>query len=358
MAIGSGLSAQLGIKAESVWGTPVTVDKFYELMSSSLVWTPTWVEGQGLRAGATFKRDGRTQQTRTTVEGDIGMEMVTKGGMGLLFKHALGSGITTPTQIALTTAYKQHHFPLTKQALGLTIQVGKPEPGGTVQPHTYEGCKITSWEFSVSDGEKAQISFTFDGQDELTATGLAVASYPASLETFTFKDSNLFQIAGTTSIVSNEFSWGGSPVTPSAIVRSFTIRGETPLANERYGLGNSGIKAEQIENDIPTITGTLEAEYVRADYYTIFKAGTSTGMKVRLQHGDAGSANPYELSFTMPKVKFKNVPTPVDGPDILTSSVEFEAYHDDTLTTLSGVNAGASTALEVRLVSTDTTLAG
>lgn len=357
MAIGSGLSGQLGIKAETTWGTPVTVDKFYEFNSASLSWEPTWVEGQGLRAGATYKRDTRTQQTRFGVTGDVAMEYVTKGGMGLLWKHALGSGITAPAAIALTTAFSQSHFPLSKQGFGLTIQVGKPQPDGTVKPHTFEGCKITSWEFSVSDGDKASITFTFDGQDELTATALAAATYPTGLETFTFKDANSFTLGGTVAITGNAFTWTGGTA-PSAIVRSFTIRGETPMSTERYGLGNSGAKSEQIENDIPTITGTLEAEYIASDYYTIFKAGTSQSMKLRMQRGDAGGANPFELSFTMPKVKFKNVPTSVDGPDIVTSSVEFEAYHDDSISGFTGVNVGASTALEVKVVSSDTTLAG
>ncbi len=356
MPIGSGLSSQLGVKAETTWGTAVTVDRFFEFNSAGLQWEPTWVEGQGLRAGVLYKRDGRTQQTRFTVSGDVELEHVQKGGMGLLWKHALGSGITVPTVIGATTAFKQHHFPLSKQGLGLTMQVGKPEPSGTVRPHTFEGCKITSWEFSVSDGEKAMLSLSFDGQDEATATALAVATYDSGLETFTSLNANQLLLGGTVAVVANEFTYTGGTA-PAGIVRGFTLRGENPMATERHGLGNAGAKSEQIENDIPTITGTLEAEYTQADYYSIFKAGTSTSLRLRLQRGDAGTGNPFELSFTMPKIKFKNVPTPVEGPDILTSSVDFEAYHDDSLAAFTGVNLGASTALEVRLVSTDTTLA-
>jgi len=354
---GSGLSAQLGIKAEATWGTPVTVDRFYEFSSESLLWSPTWVEGQGLRAGATYKRDTRTQQTRFTVSGDITMEHVFKGGMGLLWKHALGSGITVPTQIAATTAWKQAHHPKDKTGLGFTVQVGRPEPSGTVRAHTYEGVKVTGWEFSVSDQERAQLQLTCDGQDESTATGLAAATYDTGLETFVSKDSNQLLLGATIGVTANEFTVTGGTA-PAGIVRSFTLRGENPMATERHGLGNSGVKSEQIENDIPTITGTLAAEYTQADYYTTFKAGTSTSLVLRLQRGDAGTGNPYELRFILPKIKLKSVPIPVGGPDIVAVSVEFEGYHDGTLAaSFTGADAGASDVLEVRLVSTDVTLA-
>lgn len=344
MPVGSGLSAQLGIAAESTWGVPVTVTKFYEFSKDSLLWSPTWVEGQGLRAGTLYKRDARTQQTRFTVGGDVEMEHVTKGGMGLWWKHALGSSAVA-TQIGLTGAYRQTHQPGAKTGLGLTIQIGRPQPSdGTVKAHTFEGCKVVGWEWSVSDQDKANVTWTVDGQDESTATGLAAASYTAGAETFTFKDSAAFTLGGTVSTASGRMSVAGGAA-PTGIVKGITFRGETPMATERHGLGNSGAKSQQVENDIPTISGQMQAEYVQADYYTTFKAGTSTALFLAMRRGDAGGGNAYAVEFLAPKAKFKAAPIPVDGPDIIGVSVDFECYDDET----NGV-------FQVELVSTDTTL--
>jgi len=44
MAIGSGLSSQFGIKEETIYGTPVTVDRFLEIESSNILTTLGKVE--------------------------------------------------------------------------------------------------------------------------------------------------------------------------------------------------------------------------------------------------------------------------------------------------------------------------
>src|SRR5688500_6180443 len=109
MATGSGLDSQIGFAAESTWGTPVTVTRFCEFNSESLERTPTFLEPTALRAGTKYKRVSRIRVSRQTVAGVVELDLATKG-MGLLFKHALASTVSTPTLIA-GTAYKQIHTP-------------------------------------------------------------------------------------------------------------------------------------------------------------------------------------------------------------------------------------------------------
>lgn len=344
MATRSGLDAQAGFKTETVVGTEVVVDHFVEFDNEDFTEVPTWLEGEGLRAGRKYKRDSRVGVVRYDVNGKLDIKVPNKG-LGLLVKQMLASS-AAPVQIAATTAWQQIHTPGDHVGKSMTFQVGRPEPGtGTVRPFTYRGCKCSQWEFSVSDGDHCKLSMTWDGWRENTAAALAVASYAASAGLFNFSHGTL-RLGGTPTT-------GGSPtqisvaggVAAATIINSVTLRGENPFAAERYGIGNAGVKAEQLENDYPTITGTLDAEFSKVELYDVFKAGTSTALELAFSFGDAGGANPYLLSFIAPKVKFKTAGPSVDGPGLVRMSTEFEVYDDE-------VNA----PFQVKLVSTDTAL--
>src|SRR5215472_18922059 len=151
----SGLSGQVGAKNESTYGTPVTVDHFYEFLSENFQFNPTWLDGMGLKAGQAYNRSARTVVSQSDVNGDLTMEHTigsaanaVADSMGFWWKFALGSTVTTPT-LVLGTAYKQNHTNGSKAGQFITVQVGRPQISGvTVNPHTYSGVKITGWEFS------------------------------------------------------------------------------------------------------------------------------------------------------------------------------------------------------------------
>jgi hypothetical protein len=326
MTTGTGLDAQLGFKLESVWGTPVTVDKFVEFNSESLAWEPTWLEPTGLRVGRKTKRASRLVQSAQTVSGGFVMEFATRT-MGTLVKAMTGSAVTTPT-LVLGSAYKQVHNPGDFLTKSLTIQVGRPEPSGTVRPHTYEGCKVTGWEFSVSVDEVATLSLDIDGQTELTATALASASY-VSAGVFSFADVSVFKLGGTVSGVTELSVAGGTDVLASAVVKGFTLRGETPMATDRRGLGGGGIKSEQLENDTPTYTGTLDAEFNRTTFYDLFKANTTTAIEFKMEGSVISGTDKNTVHIIVPAAKFKTAAPNVDGPDVVQMSVDFEGYSDE-----------------------------
>ena len=348
MPYGSGLSAQLMLAAESTWATAVTVTTGYEMLSEQFQYNPTYLDGLGLKSGQAYKRGSRTALSRFSADGEIGtLEHGDQGHFGLLWKHALGSTITTPTNIA-TTAYKQIHTPGTKAGFGLTVQYGEPQTSGpTVQPYTYNGVKVTQWDFSCNDNQWAQLKLTGTAQNETTATGLAAASYTSGVGLFSFADCSVFTLGGTASTAAGETTVA-TGVSVTSIIKGITITGATPMAEDRFGLGNAGAKKEPIENAIPTITGHLDAEFTsRTEIYDLFKANTATVLQVDFSHGDAGSSNPYRLSFIFPQIRFKNADVNIQGPDILALGADFEAYDD---------GSGTNPVLQVKLVSKDTTL--
>lgn len=343
MATGTGLDAQIGIAAETTVGTPVTVTRFLEFNSESLKWEPTWLEPTGLRAGTKYKRASRLVQSRQTVSGSMEFNHATKG-MGLLWKMALGSTVVSPTLVT-GTAFKQVHQPGDFIGKSMTVQVGRPEPSGTVRPHTYAGVKVTKWEFKVSDNGIATLTLDVDGWSESTATALATASYTSGAGLFNFAQATLFKLGGTASTTSGIVSIA-SGVTVPTVVKSFTITGESPMATDRYGLGNAGIKKEQLENDVPTITGTLDAEFDRTTFYDAFKANTTQAMQLSLIGSQIAATGSFDtIDFVLPAVKFKDAAPSIDGPDVVQASVDFEVYNDET-------NATA----QVTLISTDSTL--
>ena len=325
MATGTGLDAQLGFKLETTWGTPVTVDKFVEFDEESLTWEPSWIEPTGLRVGTKYKRATRLVKSRESVSGGLSLQFATRT-MGTLVKAMLGSSVTTPT-LVLGSAYKQVHNPGDFLGKSLTIQVGRPEPSGTVRPHTFEGCKVTGWEFSVSDNETARLSLEVDGQTELTATALAAAAYVSS-EVFNFSQVTVFKTGGSVAGGTELTVTGG--VTVPGVARGFTLSGETPLHTERFGLGNAGLKSEQLENDTPTITGSIEAEWDRTTWYDNFKNNTTTAIELKLEGAVISTPEKATIHIIVPAAKFKASPFTVGGPDVVTASVEFDAYDDGT----------------------------
>lgn len=342
MTTATGLDAQVGVALETTVGTAVTVTKFVEFNSEGFEFDPSFIEPEGLRAGVKYKRGSRLVQSRKQVTGSLELNHATRN-MGTLWKAALGSSVTTPTTSG--SGFVQSHQTGDLLGKSLTVQVGRPEPISpyTTRAHTYAGCKVTGWEFSVSDNEVAKLSLDFDGFDESTATALATASYPTGVEEFNFSQCTAFTLGGTVSGTTTLSVAGGTAVT--SVVTSLSFKGDNALATERYGLGNAGLKKEQLENGIPTITGTLEAEYNQSEFYTPFKANTSTTLKV-LFEGSTIGAGPEKntLEFIAPMIKIKKVTPKVDGPDIVKASVEFEVYAD-----------GTNNPFQVRLLSADST---
>jgi hypothetical protein len=382
MPYASGLGASLGFGVESTPGTEVAPTAWYEFLNESLTLNPTYLDSAGLKAGQAFKRGARTQISRYDVNGDITIEHFDRGvsatggkGMGLLWHYAMGSPTTGAQQLGATTAWQQVHIPGTTTGLSLTAEVGRPQ---VASPYTsnrfgYSGIKFGGWEFNCADGALAQLKLTVDGMN-CTTTGtivspvFAAAAYQSGIFSFADAYAGSFLIgtgatAGTGSTPGTGGTGTGSgnytTLTGTAavthVVKGFTLTSARPIASERYGFGSAGIKREQVENGIPTLTGTLDAEFTnRTEFYDLFSTNATRSLQLDFAHGISGSGadgaagstgtGAYRLSFVLPFVKFKADPLSVSGPDLIPESISFEAYDD-----------GSGIPLQVRLVSQDQT---
>ena len=132
--------AQLGGKAETTYGTPVTVDRFWPFISSNL--SPDYAitsAADELRAGSIVERVEQDDPYIAGGGGSIEMYVPTKG-FGLLVSHALGSAsigsITDSnyTQTFVLSATGKNGKSLTLQAIAGLLRKPAEPPVVTVHP--------------------------------------------------------------------------------------------------------------------------------------------------------------------------------------------------------------------------------
>lgn len=200
------LDQQLMTKTESVYGTAVTVDLTHEFNNESIEDAYGRTEGDPLRVGTLVKREDRHTPYFAGAAGSIEMDVMTKGH-GFWLLHALGSVSTSgPSE---TTAYTHTFSMADLYGKSFTAQLSRPlHPAGTAQPFTFEGGKITEWEFANSVDGNLVATYGVDFQQVATGTALASASYPASMENFTWAGGAV--TIGGTQIPLTEFSVKGN----------------------------------------------------------------------------------------------------------------------------------------------------
>lgn len=305
MAIGSGLSSQFGMKEETVYGTPVTVDRFLEIESSDVVTTLGKVESPVL--GSQYLKTNAVSTYVAGAEGEIVLPVMSKG-FGKLFKQMLGASATA--QVGATAEYTHTFTPDASGGAGVsaTVQLGKPDVGGTVRPFTYEGGKVTEWEFSLNVNEVLKLTTTWVFENVLTATALASPSYAAGREQFLWTNATL--------------TWGGTTI----CVREFSLSGERALDTERYCLGSTSRK-EPILNGISNIGIEATGEFVSLDAYNDFIAGTQRELVLTVTGSPIPTAsNPYKIVFTIAAAELVAPGEPeISGPEILEQPLNFRA---------------------------------
>jgi hypothetical protein len=175
---------QLGVVDEVTYGTPVTVSRFFEYESENISETYGRTEGDPLRVGSGFVRNDRFTPYIGGAAGTVQMTAMTKG-FGFWLKHMMGQVATTGP--AETTVYTHTGSEATLLGDSFTCQVNRPfHPSGTNQAFTYSGGKIAKWTLSNSVEGNLLLDLDMDFQTWDTAVALATASYPSSMEPFSW----------------------------------------------------------------------------------------------------------------------------------------------------------------------------
>lgn len=258
MAIRSGLAAQLGVKAETTWGTSVTVDTFIPLVSESMgVETPR-VESNGIIAGRLALDSGQWGRGLRTVGGDLGLELPTNSAIArLLLEHMFGN---------VTGSGPWTFTPGDLYGKGLTIQLGVPGVDGVVRPKNYSGAKINTWEIAWSAGEIVTLGLGIIAKEEDTVTGPTAASYAAGAATPFIARTVSATIGGT-----------------AVCVKQGTLSGDNKL--ERRFCGGAAVTNEPIAVDRRDYSGSLQLEFTDYTQYDRFVGGTTAAVTVTFATG-------------------------------------------------------------------------
>jgi hypothetical protein len=314
MAIGSGLGAQIGIAAESAYGTFVAPTRFPEFTKESLVLKKTTATSSGIAANRIIALASRRVVTRREASGSIDLEIANKG-MGLLVQALMGTSVT-PVQQAVTTAYLQTHTLADTAGKSLTIQKGVPLTTGVVTDKTFIGCKITSGEFSCGVGEMLTGTFEIDGKDCDEAQTLAAASY-VNASPFHFG-----QMALKTGSFGAETALDG--------IRKVTCKVERPQDTERFYANQSALKKEPISNDLVKITGSLETDYVATTLDDLHTSDGTTSLVWEFVGPLIASTYFETFRVTLPAVKLDEGPPAVDGYGIVKPTFNYTGLYDGT----------------------------
>ena len=218
MAVGSGLSATLGIATEGTPGTPVAVTRFYEFDKETMATKKHTVQGSGLRGGALYERGSRRVQTAREAAGGFSYDIPT-AGFGLTLQHMLGSFSTTPTSLG-GGLFQQVHNTGSLQGKTFTTQIVKPDYSGvlTQNAYTYSGCKVTDWTISGQTMGQLKLDLNIDATDVFTPSNSFAATTLASGAS-----------AAATTV---------SSTATIAVGTYILIAGNTPLQNEVVAVTN------------------------------------------------------------------------------------------------------------------------
>lgn len=314
MAIGSGLGAQVGIAAESSYGTFVAPAKFIEFTKESLQLKKTTAQSAGIAAGRLIPRSSRRVVTQRQGSGSLEME-VTNKAMGVLLQSLMGTTVT-PAQQAATAAYLQEHLLVDTAGKSLTIQKGVPLTTGVVTDKTFLGCKVLSAEFSCEVGGMLVVSFEIDAKDCDETQTLAVATYP-EMAPFHFG-----QMAVKTGTYGTETALDG--------IRKVSLKIERPQATERFYAGQSGLKKEPISNDQVKITGSLEGDYVSTLLDDLHTSDAATSFVWDFTGPLIAATHYQRITFKVPAIRLDDAPPTVEGFDVIKPTMAFTGLDDGT----------------------------
>lgn len=306
--------ASLGVKKESTYGTPVTVDRFFEFNKESIRSQNGRVESRGIRSGTRTLRSDRFEPVRLGAAGSWEFDVPTKG-FAFWLEHMLGTVAT-----GSVTDSNYTHTGTEGSLLGdfFTLQLNRPfHPSGTAQAFTYHGGKVLSWQLGCDLDGVLVCTLDCDFEDEDTSTGLASVSYPSDFRVFT---------------------WAGGAVTVGGMskeITKFTVGGNNMLNTDRRFQRASSLKKEPTEDGDRAYTWSFSMDFVDLAEYDRFRASARASTLAAIvgtwdgpiAHG--GTTLP-RVTATVPAARFDAAFPNIEGKGGITLDVAGIATSDGT----------------------------
>lgn len=316
MTVGSGIGGQVGIVAETTYGTYVAPTRFLPVTGSDLKKVKNTTDITPFGAGNLIKPSWGREVTTKGGGGSIDLPVVNKG-MGLIIQALMGTTVT-PVQQATSTAYLQTHTLADTAGKSLTAQVGVPNTAGTVNPYSFVGCKVMGGEFTLEVAKELTAKFDLDAQDVTEGETLAAASFATGLRPFVGTD------------VTAKIGTYGSEASVSGVTKA-TVKIDRSLGVERYYFGGAGLKAEPIINGFAPITGTITADFVtKADWADRFRDDTEFSLVLEAVGSLIESTYYHTFRITIPGCRLDGDTPTLSGQEVVSGDFPFTALFDGT----------------------------
>lgn len=330
MSLTTGLASQIGWGAEGTPGVPVAISRVFEYNSEGIKFERNKIFSKAMRAGR--RTDDRWAWGNRQGAGDVEYELM-PNGFGAVPQYWLGGTVatTTPGGATLSRLHTTKVGPLDGKSR--TIQIGRPNSAGTVDPYTYSGCKVTDWELSIEAGSDGllMVKESLDVMDEDTATALSTVAYPVANVLFPWSDASV-------EILVDGVAYN---------VNKLTIGSSNQLKTDRFKLGRA-TKLQQLEGtDVRSFPITIDAEsyeglgdardkWVDGEEFPI--VATFTGPEIE-------PGFPYMIRVSLARCVFNGENPTVGGPDMLEHAIPGQALY----------TTDAATEVKIEVQNTDTT---
>lgn len=324
MATGALQDASVGFVPESVYGTPLTPTRWYEHIDENFDYEKVIKQGQGLRVGSRIARSGRRAIVETQATGDLTVEYASKG-MGMLLTACIGSGVST--LVSGSTYQQLFTIPATTNPPAYTVQKSVVQAGGQIDPYTYTGGVVSTWEMSCPTGDLVTLKSTWDFRDVSLATAYATPSYPAApVNLFNFSQGSITVGGAVTAPSSVALATGGTAV---ANVRDFNLKVDNKILNSRFNF-NAGGKKAQPTYGLRVVTGQITIEYTDQTLINAYIADTPLALTLTFTTGTALSVGSETLQIVLPEIKLNGALPNSNGTDLITLPISFDVL--DNLT--------------------------
>lgn len=253
------MDCSVAIKKESVYGTAVTVDRFFETTSAAFEAKPEYKPSAGHRPGKRAPRGSSVTLVKKSGSGSLELE-ASASGLGLLLEAAFGESTITEVPTG-TSVFQQVHTPTDTDYLpAYTVQIGTPLlGGGAVQAATYKGAQCESIKFTGKAGDHLMVATEWMAKDYATDIAYQAPSYPVDLSLFSFIHGAIY--AGGVLTPPTTTALASMTGTALANLADYEIQWANGLDAEGFNLGGAGTRTRPSVVTKGELSGSITAEY-------------------------------------------------------------------------------------------------
>lgn len=332
----SGSLVKVGFGKEVTYGTAVAVTKRQEIISEDIRGSYPRLQAESL-SSALVDRSDRFAVNAKGASGSINLEPFTRG-FGDWLGFMMGSVVTSgPAEI---NAYTHTATIADLSGKFFTLQIGRPDETATLRPWTYEGGKVTGFEFSNSVDQTLRASLSMDFEKESNPDA------PAGVYAVT-------ALNALTAPAGEVLNWQGGEVTLGGVaieVAELSVRVDNSLNTDRWFIGAANQKKEPRQDGKRSIEWSFRTPYVDNNFWEKVSSGTpggTTGVLKAKWSGPTllGTTIYPSLELEMPVARFDEGGPVVSGPSQLEQTMTGRALFD-----------GTNSALTIKYVSGDATV--